>query len=710
MANSLVPQDNISELIVAVQKEASKKAKQRSVTISFLINKICSKAYSDGLPSRPLEQLVDIITRPNQLDQSSLGSLVRNLYPASRVTDSIVVKVVGSLGHGRMKPSYSTQAALLKWLIMVYDVLENQRLLSKLYSVLFNLIDTSALRAQLCHLLSLITRRKHVRPFRIQVLMELTRQAGNEPPLVGLMKVFKDYYPDIVVGEVTSGRAAVFTHPSTEWRQRLSNIQELHLQNTPDGLLVEKITFRVASKNGSKKTLSSVLPSVHTSHALETSVTLEEIEDAHQLVQKLEKIEPPNQLVAVLKDPLLQKFMQLKSTDVYSRRVDSWLLAFFDDHLRTDLGGKEITAMLDTVLNYTCQTKALPPSCLTYLKAMVPSWNGISDREVILGLLTYSPIGPFEDLYDSTFLPLEEALLGDGTTDSQLTLLSFYTELIDQWMVTLLSKPQRSPDLSTSNFFTALTNHASNLVLTILQSTTAVSALSSILSFYETTAALIVHPTLKHTLRIATPPAEVVYTLLFTPSLSTTSRLCAALAHYKRAFELAMVSKPNNSEHQPYPKDYVNHFNGFLMDVCNCVWRSRAFNTADPNALGCLLHLNVKKALSKHVSAIDATFALQNFFSFSYSPLLCLFAISYVRELEDNAGEEIRCRHAGPVTQHSLKRLEQDGGIKLIWADYKLGVLTYMEGKGVAGIGELMYNTMKHLMTARDNRAQSSIG
>lgn len=40
--------------------------------------------------------------------------------------------------------------------------------------------------------------------------MELTRQAGNEPPLVGLMRVFKDYYPDVIVGEVTSGRASVF--------------------------------------------------------------------------------------------------------------------------------------------------------------------------------------------------------------------------------------------------------------------------------------------------------------------------------------------------------------------------------------------------------------------------------------------------------------------------------------------------------------------
>lgn len=41
--------------------------------------------------------------------------------------------------------------------------------------------------------------------------MELTRQSGNEPPVVGLMRVYKDYYPDVIVGEVTSGRASVFT-------------------------------------------------------------------------------------------------------------------------------------------------------------------------------------------------------------------------------------------------------------------------------------------------------------------------------------------------------------------------------------------------------------------------------------------------------------------------------------------------------------------
>ncbi len=157
-------------------------------------------------------------------------------------------------------------------------------------------------------------------------------------------------------------------------------------------------------------------------------------------------------------------------------------------------------------------------------------------------------------------------------------------------------------------------------------------------------------------------------------------------------------------DQQSYPKDYVNHFNGFLMDVCNCFWRSRAFNITDPNALGCLLSPSVTQALSKYVSGLDTALSLPTLFSFSYSPLLSLLSISYMRELEDKVEDEIDRRHPGPVSQNSLKQLEKDGGLRLAWPDYKLGVLTYMESKGVVGVGELMYNTMKHLMAARENR------
>lgn len=121
-------------------------SKQRSVKISGVIDKLCLHAYEFGLSSASLSKLVDIITLPNELDQASLGALIRNFYPAGKVTDSIVINVVASLGHGKAKPNFAVQAAFLRWLIMVYDVLQNQRILSQLYAILFNLLGTLALR------------------------------------------------------------------------------------------------------------------------------------------------------------------------------------------------------------------------------------------------------------------------------------------------------------------------------------------------------------------------------------------------------------------------------------------------------------------------------------------------------------------------------------------------------------------------------------
>lgn len=85
---------------------------------------------------------------------------------------------------------------------------------------------------------------------------------------------------------------------------------------------------------------------------------MEEIEDVHDFVRRLEKIEPPNQLVAVIQDPLLQKLLQLRSSDVYAKRVDSWLMAFFEDQLETsDASETKILQMLKSIHGYTQYTK-----------------------------------------------------------------------------------------------------------------------------------------------------------------------------------------------------------------------------------------------------------------------------------------------------------------------------------------------------------------
>ncbi|CZR60000.1 related to Mis6 domain protein [Phialocephala subalpina] len=692
----------MDDLLEDLESASKKTAKQRAIKISGLVDNVCAKAYEDGLLVGELNKLIDILTLPNELDQGSLGNLIRNLYPVSKVPDSTVAKVIGSLGHGRFKSSYATQAGLLRWLVLVYDVLDNPRILSQLYSTVFNLLDTAAIRPQVCHVLSLITGRKHVRPFRIQFVMELIRQAGNEPPLIGLMRVYKDYYPDVIVGDATAGRASVFTHPNPEWRGRLGEIQEIHFQRTQEGLPIEQRAFRVVRKgaNGLKRKRVSVLPDVHTSHAQESSITLEEIEDVHEFVQKLEKIDPPNQLVAVLDDPLLQKFLHLRSSDVDSSRIDGWLIAFFEDQLQNpDAGEGNTIEMLEAILNYTRYTKRLPSVCLSYLQSIIHSWNGTAAADTILGLLAYVPLSAFEDLYISTLQPFEEAVLYDGSTESQPRLLRFYSSLLDQWTTTLLSQPD--PTAIGGPAVKSLMEHVNGLCLTIIQTSMDVGAHSAVLDFYERAASGIMHPDLKSIIRISLPPTEVIYTLHFTGSLAIVSRLCALLAIYKKAFEAAMASKRDS-----YPSVYVNNFNGFLMDICNCLWRSKAFNTTDQNAKGCLLAPNITLRLSAYIGDLDNVLQLPSLFFFSYSPLFCLLSISYIRELEDRAMDVIERRHPGPVSQQSLKQLEKGGGMKLTWQDYRLGFLHYLERRGVNGIGELMYNTMKHLMPNREVRAE----
>lgn len=40
--------------------------------------------------------------------------------------------------------------------------------------------------------------------------LQLSRQTGNDPCLVGLLRVYKDYYPEIIVGEAVRGKASAF--------------------------------------------------------------------------------------------------------------------------------------------------------------------------------------------------------------------------------------------------------------------------------------------------------------------------------------------------------------------------------------------------------------------------------------------------------------------------------------------------------------------
>ncbi|WDK12524.1 hypothetical protein CGRA01v4_03804 [Colletotrichum graminicola] len=704
--------ENIHRLVEDVIEASKLPAKRRATSIKPTVETIATFAYDKGLLPEPLSELIDLLTRPSHLDQASLNALVKNLFPATRLSRHVILRVVGCLGHGELKPSLALQSNILKWLIMAYHVIEKPVVLSQAYAVLFNLLDTAAIRPQLCHLLALITRRKHVRPFRIQALLNLSRNTGNDPALTGLLRVYKDYYPEIIVSDALRGRASVFKHPDTEWRERLDQIQRDHSQRAAEaagqprnGFSVNHLALKV---RGGK---AYNLPSVHTSEATENSVTLEEIDSADRFAQSIEKIELPNQLAAVLADPLLQKFIALKNDHAASKRVVHWIDAVLEDVLNGNADEKLFRETMEVLADYVSRVKVSVPMPFTR--------SGLSDypgnpicppellRQTFYDMERRGRPGPYHEhsslraaeLYDFVLKPLEKCL--PPTPDSQVALLRFYQNLIRRWTFVLRSIDQIPKDTPVSAYHDVM-EHASIVALSLVQASPSVAVHGSVLDLYEQAAASISDPTLQPLLRIANPPAQLIYLLFFSHSLANVSRLCAVLATYKKGFETAM------SRRQPtiYAPSYVNHFNGFLMDICNCLWRGKAFNDGDKNALGCLNARPVTLRLQRYVEDLGMDLALSTLFGFSYSPLLSFQAIECIRELEDReqaANEDaISARHAGPVTANSLARLAEARGLRITWSEYRIIVLRALESKGLGGIPALMKNTMKVLMSSKN--------
>lgn len=301
------------------------------------------------------------------------------------------------------------------------------------------------MRPQLCHILALITRRKHVRPYRIQAVLELSRQTGSEPALTGLLRVFKNYYPEIIVGSTAGGgRAAAFKHPNTSWRERLDEIQDEHRSKSRSEATKPRDGFRV-NHLLSKQTKGphSKLPTVHTLHAQESSITLEEIDNADSFVRNLDKIELPSQLVAVLADPLLQKLMILRPDNEASIRVRNWLNACITDVKVGDADASVLLDVVEVLQDYVAATKSLPPTILPIFRELFAVWNGINSQEAVLTVLAHLPITDSEGLYPTILLPLENAILSSTpvTATAQVTLLRFYTTLLANWSTILLSTP-----------------------------------------------------------------------------------------------------------------------------------------------------------------------------------------------------------------------------------------------------------------------------
>ncbi|KAH7073756.1 Mis6-domain-containing protein [Paraphoma chrysanthemicola] len=687
----------LHDALELLHKASRTPAKQRTVKVSSVVDAICRHAIEDGLDEDALREVIQLASVKTNLDQTSVTTLIKNLYPAKRIPGDVVVTVVGALGQGKGKPSPGMQDCLVKWLITVREITEDADVLSRLYGVLFGMLDMISIRTSLCHLLSLITRRKHVKPFRIQQILELSRGLGNEPALQGLLRVFKDYYPDIILGTTSTSRKSFAPQPDAEWQTRITAI--LDASTAAEETLSDRHNGFKVSRRTAKRSKASAIPDVHTYHATEASVTLEGIDNVNAFVEKLDRIEPPGQMISILTDPLLQKFVDLRPSPITSTRIDLWLSTCLEDLYRDEqLGSGDyqyLQEILEALLKHAQYAKTLHPTTLDFLKAYLLMWNGVENIDVIFELLTYVPIDTWADAYASYFLPVEKSIAAHDEIRYD-KLIDMYTSLVQQQA----SAASSSNDATDPQIFHDLTAHVFTLSISLLLSMppgTSHRLLSSILAFYEVLSTV----SQPHSVPIILPPMRLIYLLLQEPSPATFSRVCGIIAAYKHAFD--EHPKPVKDF---YPTSVTDALNWCLRDIYHLIWISRALVTADQRAVGFHCDPNLRTRLNDYLSSLDREYAIGSAFLLSNNAWIASMAATAWRAMEEREistegfdRDNIRY-HQGPVTLRSLEVLKRKGGVSVAWdgADgYKVFVLDWMAQRGLAGTKRLMFATVSDL-------------
>lgn len=201
-----------------------------------------------------------------------------------------------------------------------------------------------------------------MKPFRIQALMELLRNTGGEEKeLICLLRIFKNYYPDIIIGDLGSRKSGlVFKHPDPEWSTHARHLQDTNVERSR---AAQQSTFQVVHRGLVKRSKAEiVVPDVQTSRVPHGRTSLEELRGVDHFVERLDKIEPPNQIISTLGDPLARKYLFLVQSEIANARLDDWLMSFLNNKLEQIQDGDEdepetLSYILSLAVEYAQYTK-----------------------------------------------------------------------------------------------------------------------------------------------------------------------------------------------------------------------------------------------------------------------------------------------------------------------------------------------------------------
>ncbi|KAL8624506.1 hypothetical protein ACOMHN_053049 [Nucella lapillus] len=648
----------------------SKVVARGNIGLQLSLETIKTAAEESGLDPGVITSLVDAAAS-GCFSQNVSRQLIRCLIPKTKVPQEAVMKAISWMSTN--KPAVAIQTMLIRWILVVYDYIDTYDKLHCLYGILFLFLDSQVMLPHVCHLLYLLTRKEDVKLFRVRKLLSLIQgRAGAQSCLFGLLTIYKLYYPNLVSFALPASNKTFFGSYDRKWKSEVREKTEKWAAEAASADKAATLTQSFGASSSSQlsasrsRQLAGRRPprkkrrlDIPVSHAASADTERPEKVEAYSLsvdakrvpfvridsfinlLQHADKIEFPSQIVACLKDPLLQHLMAYAADRVVTARFSFWLQhALTEEFLNhTPQSTEENENLLRLLVNLTDFLQEGIPVVDNFLAAFLHTWNGADYAPLIFRLLTRCQMYPYSELLKN-YAVYECPRLKAWTASLSLDDPTF-TAVGGPPSVGVLFPERLNETVQVSLVLRDLTSFIDRLAVLGLQlEGDHPLLLHIVVTHIQLLSGLTDHPGVDHAIL---PSPTLLRLILFSSSATSISLTAAAFCKYKERFPHMVVRR----------REMVSSFNDMLVDMCDALWRNKAFNNPLQGSL---------KGLSGVLSPVFARLALPSpstQFSIFQGQAFLSYAWSFLSKTQPE-GKKVHPNQLKTVKDSYLQFLQQE--------------------------------------------------
>ncbi|XP_006869176.1 PREDICTED: centromere protein I [Chrysochloris asiatica] len=559
-------------------------------------------AWIDGLAPEEIDVLLNVALS-GKFGNAVNTRIFKCLIPATVISGDSVVKAVSWLCVG--KCSGTIKVLFLRWLVAMFDFINEKDQVNLLYGFFFALLQDDALCPYACHLLYLLTKKENVKPFRVRKLLDLQTKMGTQCHLQALLSLYKFFVPTLISVSLPIRRKIYFKNSGNLWQAALIAVRQRNTEPSPLSLKLPLGSAKVRSLKR-KWNSDSIIPMPNSSSydkecgkkeislsdllSNSGSFPVEQLHNLPQLLENIHCLELPSQMGSILNNSLLLHYINCIRDESVLLRFYHWLSQLLQEEclwykVNNYEWKKQFTSLLDSVIKAQCFLQEGFYSCETFLYKSLPLWDGLCCRSQFLQLVSWIPFSNFSELKPLVFDHLA-SLFFTSTIYFKCSLLQCLRELLQNWLLQLSMdihmKPMLSSPLKTTlgesmKSVSKLIHYVSWLSTNGLRlENNSIFLLHFILDFYEKVCDICINYNLP--LVVLVSPG-VFYPALFSLDSSILNQLCYIMHRYRKNLTAAkkneLVKKAKSQFN--FSNKIYREFNHYLTAMIGCLWTSKSF-------------------------------------------------------------------------------------------------------------------------------------